>query len=299
MGFFLADVHREIIQLHRKQSSNYQSSFTVYRGQGLSKEEFDKLTQTKEGFISFNNFLSTSKDRYISLQFARSALQKPDFIGLLFIITIDPKNSSTSFALLDDVSYYQDAEQEVLFSMHTVFRIDAIQQLKHPSQRLWQVNLTFTSDHDPKLLALTKSMREATNGTTEWYRLGQLLLTVNALDKAEELYMTLIERISADNHEQGHIYHKLGMIKNGQGDYPTAVSFFEKSLKIQERILPRNDLNLASTYNNIGSVYDQLHEYSKALSFQEEALAIRQQLLPSNHPDLATSSTILGEPIQR
>ena len=294
MGFFLADVHRQIVQLHHQQSSNYQSSFTVYRGQGLSKEEFDKLIHIKEGFISFNNFLSTSKDRYVSLQFARSAQQKPSFVGLLFIITIDPKNPSTSFAHLDNVSYYQDAEQEVLFSMNTVFRIGEIQQLEHPSQRLWQVNLTLTSDHDPKLLALTKTMREATKGATGWYRLGQLLLTVNALDKAEELYMTLIERTLADNHERAHIYHMLGMIKNDQGNYPTAVSFFEKSLKIQERILPRNDLNLASTYNNIGSVYDQLREYSKALSFQEKALAIRQQLLPPNHPDLATSFDNIG-----
>ena len=294
MGFFLADVHRQIVQLHRQQSSNYQLLFTVYRGQGLLKEEFDKLIHTKGGFISFNNFLSTSKDRYVSLQFARSALQKPDFVGLLFIITIDPKNPSTSFALLDNVSYYQDVEQEVLFSMHTVFRLGEIEQLEHPSQRLWQVNLTLTDEHDPKLLALTKTMREATSGATGWYRLGQLLLTVNALHKAEELYMTLLERSLTENHERAHIYHMLGMLKNDQGDYPTAVLFFEKSLNIQERILPRNDLNLASTYNNIGSVYDQLREYSKALSFQEKALAIRQQLLPLNHPDLATSFDNIG-----
>jgi hypothetical protein len=134
MGFFLADVHRQIVQLHQQQSSNYQSSFIVYRGQRLSKEEFTKLIQIKGGFISFNNFLSTSKDRYVSLQFARSALQKPGFIGLLFIITIDPKNPSTPFALLDNVTYYQDAEQEVLFSMHTIFRIGEIQHLEHPSQ---------------------------------------------------------------------------------------------------------------------------------------------------------------------
>ncbi|CAF1385802.1 unnamed protein product [Adineta steineri] len=294
MGFFLADVHRQIVKLHRKQLSNFQSSFTVYRGQGLSKEEFNKLIQTKEGFISFNNFLSTSKDRCVSLQFARSALQKPDFVGLLFIINIDPKKSSTPFALLGNVSYYQDVEQEVLFSMHTVFRIGEIQQLEHSNQHLWQVNLILTNDHDPKLLALTKSMREATTGATGWYRLGQLLLTLNALDKAEQLYMTLIERTSGDNHKQGHIYHMLGMIKNNQGDYPAAVSFLEKSLKIQERIFPRDDLNLASTYNNIGSVYDQLRQYSEALSFQQKALTIRQRLLPSNHPDLATSFDNIG-----
>jgi tetratricopeptide (TPR) repeat protein len=294
MGFFLADIHRQIVELHEKQLSTYPSSLTVYRGQSLSKEEFNKLIQMKGEFISFNNFLSTSKDYSISLQFARNGLQKLNFVGLLFVITIDPENCSTPFALLDNVSYYKDVEQEILFSMHTVFRIGDIQQFEHSNQCFWKVNLILTNDHDEKLVALTKSIRHATNGATGWYRLGQLLLTVNALNKAEDLYMALIERTALDSHERGHIYHMLGMIKNNQGDYPTAVSFFEKSLKIQEQKNPRDDLNFASTCNNIGSVYDQLHEYSKALLYQEKALAIRQKLLPTNHPDLATSFDNIG-----
>jgi hypothetical protein len=72
MGFFLADLHRQIVELHEKQLSTYPSSLTVYRGQSLSKEEFNKLIQMKGEFISFNNFLSTSKDYSISLQFARN-----------------------------------------------------------------------------------------------------------------------------------------------------------------------------------------------------------------------------------
>jgi hypothetical protein len=64
--------------------------------------------------------------------------------------------------------------------MHTVFRIGDIQQFEHFNQCFWQVNLLLTNDHDEKLVALTKSMRDATSGATGWYRLGQLLLTVNA-----------------------------------------------------------------------------------------------------------------------
>ena len=45
-------------------------SFTVYRGQGLSKTDFDQLIKTKGGLMSFNNFLSTSINRKISLEFA-------------------------------------------------------------------------------------------------------------------------------------------------------------------------------------------------------------------------------------
>ena len=60
MGFFICDLHRHIEQLHKEQSKDFQKEFTVYRGQGISREMFEKLKKTKGGLLSFNNFLSTS-----------------------------------------------------------------------------------------------------------------------------------------------------------------------------------------------------------------------------------------------
>jgi hypothetical protein len=69
MGFFIGDLHRYIEQLHKEQftDQNSNNSFTVYRGQGMSKIHFGLLTKTKDGFISFNNLLSTSKQHDVSL----------------------------------------------------------------------------------------------------------------------------------------------------------------------------------------------------------------------------------------
>jgi hypothetical protein len=71
MGFFIADLHRHIVELHAEQFGNQYSpaSFTVYRGQGLSKTDFEQMLKTKGGLMSFNNFLSTSKQREVSLAF--------------------------------------------------------------------------------------------------------------------------------------------------------------------------------------------------------------------------------------
>ncbi len=99
------------------------NTFIVYRGQGLSRTDFEKLLKTKDGLISFNNFLSTSQERDVSYAFAESNQVDPDLIGVLFEITIVSSTSSTSFANIRDVSYYQD-EEEILISMHSVFRID-------------------------------------------------------------------------------------------------------------------------------------------------------------------------------
>ncbi len=90
------------------------NTFTVYRGQGLSRTDFEKLLKTKDGLISFNNFLSTSQERDVSYAFAESNQVDPDLIGVLFEITIVSSTSSTPFANIRDVSYYQD-EKEILF----------------------------------------------------------------------------------------------------------------------------------------------------------------------------------------
>ncbi|CAF3469752.1 unnamed protein product, partial [Rotaria sp. Silwood2] len=56
--------------------------------------------------------------------------------------------SSTPFALIDEYSAIPQ-EQEILFSMHTVFRVGEIKQSASNS-RLWEVQLTLTDDNDPQ-----------------------------------------------------------------------------------------------------------------------------------------------------
>ncbi|CAF3171051.1 unnamed protein product [Rotaria socialis] len=61
LGFFIRKLHLELEQLHKEQSASFKKSFTVYRGQGLSQQDFQKLMDSKGGLLSFNNFLSASK----------------------------------------------------------------------------------------------------------------------------------------------------------------------------------------------------------------------------------------------
>ncbi|CAM2728582.1 unnamed protein product [Rotaria socialis] len=59
LGFFIRKLHLELEQLHKEQSASFKKSFTVYRGQGLSQQDFQNLMGSKGGLLSFNNFLST------------------------------------------------------------------------------------------------------------------------------------------------------------------------------------------------------------------------------------------------
>ena len=125
LGFFLRDLHEYITQLHSEQypRSEQTEPFVVYRGQGLSHADFDQLKKTKGGLLSFNNFLSTSRNHQVSLNFARDVLDQSELVGVLFTMTVDPSIRSTSFVKVGDLGYYT-AEEEILFPCILYFASD-------------------------------------------------------------------------------------------------------------------------------------------------------------------------------
>ena len=297
MGFFIQDLHQHIKQLHKIQFSNrhrQSKSFTVYRGQSLTKTDFDRLIKTKGGLISFNNFLSTTKKQEIAFTFIDQAIQtNPISIGILFKMTINPSVSSAPFALLNKISYYKDSEQEILFSMHTIFRIGDIKQI----QDFWQVELTLTNDSDQQLSVLTEKIRQETQEETQkksgWPRLGNLLIQLGSYNAAEEVYGILLDS-TVDDLEKAYLYHQIGIIKDNQQHYTEAISFYKKSLHIYEQNFPSNHPLLAKSYKSIALVCNNMEEYSDALYFHHKALEIEEYILPPNHPSLAASYNNIG-----
>jgi tetratricopeptide (TPR) repeat protein len=293
LGFFIRDLHQNIAALHVEQIDKYKQSdpFTVYRGQGLSQVDFDQLMTTKGGLMSFNNFLSTSLDEAVSLAFAESNQNSSDLLGVLFEITIDPSICSSPFANIGNVSYYQK-EKEILFSMHSVFRIGQIEQINR-NNRLWRVKLTLTSNNDSQYLSLTESIRKEIKGSSGWFQLGQFMVTLGHYDKAEELYQILLKQANTES-KKAHIFNYLGRIKEQQGMYMESLVYHEKVIEICRTILPPDHLDLAASYNNVGLVYDNMGEYSQALFSHKKALEIKQKTLSPNHSDLASTCNNIG-----
>jgi len=296
MGFFVRDLHNQIVALHLQQYSKRhdKKTFTVYRGQGLSLRDFDDLKNAQGGLLSFNNFLSTSLDQQVSLAFAESNQGDPNLIGILFQITIDPSISSSIFANVRDFGHFEE-EEEILFSMHSIFRIQLVKKIDG-YDRLWQVNLTLVHENNSQLHVLTERLREETLPQTEgWYRLGILLITLGQFDKAEQVFHIMFDQ-TMDQDAVTKIYgmYMLGMIKNGQGHYAKAIESYEKALEIMKKILLADDPLLATSYNNIGFLYNSMGKYSKALEYYEKSLEIREKTLPIDHSSLATSYNNIG-----
>jgi tetratricopeptide (TPR) repeat protein len=275
MGFFIRDLHRQIENLYKLQEH---SSMVVYRGQGITNHQFEKLCQYKGGLISFQNFLSTSLDKQVSLKFAQRAIEKPGLRGIIFRMKIDPKltNLSSPYASLNKLSYFQNREKEILFSTHTVFRIEDIRPMKDEN-KIWQVYLKLTTyQDDVQLQQLTKHLRQDLQSSSNpWESLAKLLLTMGQFDKAEQIYENILAKTSPnDNQQLAYIYHQLGCVQNEKNNLDHALEYFQQSLNIKAKDLPEGyeDPQLADTYSNIGSIYHTQGKLDEALDYFNHAL---------------------------
>ena len=170
--------------------------------------------------------------------------------------------------------------------MHSVFRIGVVMQMDK-NNRLWQVELTLTSDNDQQLHALTERKRQDASGSPGWRRLADLLFKLGESDKAKELIEAQLKR-AGDGNQKGAIFNRLGLIAEEQGRYEEAITIHGKALEIVQKTLPANHPSLATSYNSMGSVYSKMGEYSKALSYHQKALELIQKTLHENQSDLAT-----------
>lgn len=296
MAFFMRDLQRNITQLHVEQygGQNHSDSFIVYRSQGLLRANFDQLINTQGGLLAFNSFVSTSKNRNVSLEFVQRTITNSNLMGVLFVMKIDPSISVTRFANIAKVSYQVEQEEEViLFAMQSIFRIGQIKQIDENNDRLWQVDLTLTSGDDPQLHALSENKQLGTEKLTGWSLLGQLMITLEQYDKAEEFYKILLQQ-SDDEERNQYFFHQLAFMQDNQEKYQEAIQSNQKSLEIRQKIFPPDHPGIALSYFNIGLIYTRMKEYSKALSYLKKTLRVQRRTHPKIHPDIARTYNSIG-----
>ena len=92
-----------------------------------------------------------------------------------------------------------------------------------------------------------------------------------------------------ENKEVGLLFNEIAFVYNNQGDYPKALEWVQKALKIFEKVLGLEHPNTATSYHNIASVYFRQGDYTKALEWFQKALEIEEKMLGLEHPNTATS----------
>ena len=228
LSFFIRDLHDQIDRLHREQfiDPGLKQTFTVYHGQGLHKGPAEQMVKSKKGLVIFNSFLCASTDRRLTHDFAHRALKDADFVGLLFVMTIDPSKTTVPFAFINSVTGFE-GKDEVLFPMHTVFRIRDIQSMGE-NNRLVQVGLTLSNDTYDNLYGPDgQILKETLTNIQMWDHLGHLLIKLEQFDRADEIYNVLF-RMTMDEREKNAFHQQLGKIKDARKLYQQAMGLPQK-----------------------------------------------------------------------
>ncbi|UJR18965.1 hypothetical protein I4U23_022094 [Adineta vaga] len=288
MRLFVKELHEQLVYLHHYQQNNSINSsdfneIILYRGQQMSSNEFLKLKNNQGGLLSINIFLSTSKNRDVAEMFAGNNALLDDNITAV-LLKIHARNNDTDmpvFAQIDEISFFGDGENEVLFSMGTVFRIENITQ-QNSHDDFWLVELTLTNANDLQLTELTRYMREQVQHATPRDRLYNLLLNIGKYTEAKQfLQLALNEVNNSDQQSQAALHHQIGFIYHEMGELEKSITEYEQSLAIKLSYLSDDDPEFALTFANMSGVYRELGQLDVALIYIQQALDIDQR--HSNH----------------
>ncbi|CAF2537696.1 unnamed protein product [Rotaria sp. Silwood2] len=128
MRHFLIDLYIQLDGLYKESHTFYPRSMIdkLYRGQIMSKTEFEYFRQLPGRIISINTFLSTTTSLQIALAFANVSSNNNDFTRVLFCIETNLYvQHKRPYANISNFSMFSD-EDEVLFAMGSLFRIQYI-----------------------------------------------------------------------------------------------------------------------------------------------------------------------------
>ena len=157
---------------------------------------------------------------------------------------------------------------------------------------------TLTDDKDPMLTALKEDVGSSIEDENPVLVFGGLLIKMGEYEKAEYFYqigLTMENQVS----RLALIWNQLGYIFGHLDRVDKSLASYEKSLRMRQDYLDKNDPQLATTYNNMGTIYRTQGNLERALEYFQHALSVYLPAPESYQHDIATTynniATILME----
>ena len=109
--------------------------------------------------------------------------------------------------------------------------------------------------------------------------------------EAREVLEEFIDKnIRLNSKNMGNLYFSIGVIEQKQGDLEKSLEFYNKGLKINEKIINKSDIS--KFYNQIGMICNDKGEYNKALDYHNQSLKIAEEF--GNKIEIASSYHNIG-----
>lgn len=318
---FIKDIHEQLLELNENSTEQKQWQ-TLYRGVLLPKSKLIEFQNSQGCLFCVNQFFSTTLEKDIAIVYAGESNDADDLISMVFEITIPSHLSHVVLSDIQHLSNYGRGEQEVLFTIGSIFRIDSIDLLTS-YERVYCVQLTFTNEEDEQLLRLTSYFRSEWADLKGYDKLIQLLLYMDEYQLAKDITRLYIktspgdttesvlylascvysagyrneateisiqaldferQSLSYDDPKLVRVYKVLAFVYFSGQHWDKALEHYLAYIKLEKK--PRS---LATAYSSIGQIYQKKNDFLVALQYYNRAITLRLECLPSNHPEMATS----------
>ena len=287
--FFIRNMEKQI-QKHR-----CSEPIDLYRGQRITKGELQILRNSVNSLISFNSFLSTSRNIDIAYMYAGCGATNndPDVEHVIFEInTSDPNQlGKKPFVSVSKMSQFS-SEKEILIMLGAVFRMRYI-FLDH-TQQIWHIKLDLCSDQDYDVRNVVHSMgkqyKSMSNGLL---RFAYVLIDMSHFEDAEKYLHRVLGELPPSHQDIPNCYQALGKIYCEQGKYQFAHDNLRKAIEFLQKFEGSN-CYLGYIYNNIGEVYQNEGNWPDALKSYGKALNLFRKLRVTNDETIAWCYNNIG-----
>ncbi|UJR14626.1 hypothetical protein I4U23_001620 [Adineta vaga] len=276
--FWIIDIYQ---QLFRHQ---YKTSIRVYRGQYMSTDELQLYRDSIGKIISINSFLSTSANLDVALRF----------------IDIDDEFIETNLEkvlfVIDAIQPEYGDENEVLFSMNSIFRI---QNIFTTSDNIQIIQLTLCHHDESELKAIfVRIKNHYEQKHINLLLFANILFEMKYYKEADIYYRRYLQMPPQNQLETCDCYEQLGEIALRKNDFQSSLNWQKQSLAIKIHLYKTNDIRLASNYYSLGLIYEKLNENKQALISYKQACHIWKTARQDQRTHLAQCYHKIGR-IQR
>lgn len=184
-------------------------------------------------------------------------------------------------------------EQEVLFSLGSVFKIDKIQFDSH--LRLWKIEITATDDGSKSVEDYIHSIREEIEYISPTILFGALLFNeMGQIDKADNYFHMLLKTLPRDHQDVADVYDQTANIFAEKGEIDAALQNYICAYEIRKTRFSGDDIRVANSLHNLGFIHKQKGEYVKAMNYYKEVLTIDEKNYPNDHTNKAHTMICIG-----
>ncbi|UJR13950.1 hypothetical protein I4U23_000953 [Adineta vaga] len=272
--------YRYIIKLLCYQLKDYSQTFQrntslrLFRGQQFRIEYITLLENHQNDLISFNGFMSTTLEEDIAMKFA-FRYRKDNLKSVVFIVDVNLDNeSNVIFADIRNISKYPE-EEEILFSIGTIFRMKSIEL--NQNKQLYIIHLELVDHNELQAIKyIEQSYNNDGNFIDQKVLFGKLLFDMGEHEFARKYFLDALDHLTEnENHLYATYVNNIGVCYNEQGDRKKALEYYKKACEIYLKM--KNYRGLGTCQHNIASIYYAERNYRDALNEVLHALHNRSK----------------------